>query len=270
MTIERASDNPFPSILIEESTEPTAPPAGQQRLYVDSTTHLLKATNSSGTDRTIEGIAAGAITSSGLTMATARLLGRTTASTGAVEEITVGTGLTLSAGSLVATGSSGVSAGTSFPGGPSTGDLFWRTDLKLLCTYDGTRWVTVQEYAISAVGESLQPMTVVGAISALPVDNTYDLYVTRILASLFINGTNNGSNYWTLTGNKVATNNSSTSLGTVNTSADAGSTWLPKTITVNAVVVKGTYPLIRLNMSTTGSPSGLYFTSVTLYRLVVT
>lgn len=36
----------------------------------------------------------------GLTMATARLLGRTTASTGAAEEITVGTGLTLSAGSL--------------------------------------------------------------------------------------------------------------------------------------------------------------------------
>jgi len=48
-------------------------------------------------------VAGGAITTSGLTMATARLLGRTTASTGAVEEITVGAGLTLSAGSLVAT-----------------------------------------------------------------------------------------------------------------------------------------------------------------------
>jgi len=46
---------------------------------------------------------AGAITSSGLTMATARLLGRTTASAGAPEEITVGTGLSLSAGTLSAT-----------------------------------------------------------------------------------------------------------------------------------------------------------------------
>lgn len=43
---------------------------------------------------------AGAITSSGLTMATARLLGRTTASTGAVEEITVGAGLSFAAGAL--------------------------------------------------------------------------------------------------------------------------------------------------------------------------
>lgn len=50
-------------------------------------------------------VMAGAATSSGLTMATARLLGRSTASTGAIEEITVGTGLSLSAGTLTATGS---------------------------------------------------------------------------------------------------------------------------------------------------------------------
>jgi len=43
---------------------------------------------------------AGAITSSGLTMATGKLLGRTTASTGAVQEITAGAGLSLSAGQL--------------------------------------------------------------------------------------------------------------------------------------------------------------------------
>jgi hypothetical protein len=51
------------------------------------------------------GVDDGAITSSGLTMATARLLGRTTASSGAVEEITVGSGLSLVNGELLATGS---------------------------------------------------------------------------------------------------------------------------------------------------------------------
>lgn len=44
----------------------------------------------------------GAVTNTGITMTTARLLGRTTASTGAIEEITVGSGLTLSAGTLTA------------------------------------------------------------------------------------------------------------------------------------------------------------------------
>lgn len=48
-------------------------------------------------------VRAGAVTTSGLTQNTSRILGRTTASVGAIEEITVGTGLSLSAGSLSAT-----------------------------------------------------------------------------------------------------------------------------------------------------------------------
>lgn len=43
---------------------------------------------------------AGAITTSGLTQITARILGRTTASTGAIEELTAGAALSLAAGSL--------------------------------------------------------------------------------------------------------------------------------------------------------------------------
>jgi hypothetical protein len=49
----------------------------------------------------------GAITTSGLTQATARILGRTSVSTGAIEEIQIGSGLSLSAGELSATGGSG-------------------------------------------------------------------------------------------------------------------------------------------------------------------
>lgn len=49
----------------------------------------------------------GAITSSDFTMATARLLGRTTASTGDIEEISVGSGLTLSGGVLDTASSGG-------------------------------------------------------------------------------------------------------------------------------------------------------------------
>jgi hypothetical protein len=54
MANTKGSNNPFPSILVVEGTEPTAPSAGQQRLYIDSTTHKLKRTDSSGTDVTIE------------------------------------------------------------------------------------------------------------------------------------------------------------------------------------------------------------------------
>jgi phage-related tail fiber protein len=44
----------------------------------------------------------GSVTATGLTMTTARLLGRSTAGTGAIQEITVGSGLSLSGGTLSA------------------------------------------------------------------------------------------------------------------------------------------------------------------------
>lgn len=47
--------------------------------------------------------ASGAVTASNITMSTARILGRSTALTGAIEEIAIGTGLLLSAGTLSAT-----------------------------------------------------------------------------------------------------------------------------------------------------------------------
>jgi len=73
--------------------------------------------------------ASGAVGSSGLTMNTARMLGRTTASAGAIEEITIGSGLSLSAGTLSSTASggtvtsvaaSGGTTGLSFTGSPIT------------------------------------------------------------------------------------------------------------------------------------------------------
>lgn len=69
-------------------------------------------------------VAPGAITTSGLTMATARLLGRTTASTGAVEEISVGSGLTLSAGTLSAAAAALTVGSTTIASGTNTRVLY--------------------------------------------------------------------------------------------------------------------------------------------------
>lgn len=73
--------------------------------------YLNAATTSTLQERTpaqvksdIGAASSGVVTASGLTMATARLLGRSTAAVGAIEEITVGAGLTLSGGSLTASG----------------------------------------------------------------------------------------------------------------------------------------------------------------------
>ena len=78
-----------------------------ERLLLNATDNLANLSNTATARSNIGAAASGAIGSSGLTMATARLLGRTTASTGAPEEITVGSGLSLSAGTLTATGGGG-------------------------------------------------------------------------------------------------------------------------------------------------------------------
>ncbi len=65
----------------------------------------------------------GAYTAAGATMATARILGRTTAGSGAAEEISIGTGLSLSAGVLSSTSSGGGTWGS------ITGTLSSQTDL---------------------------------------------------------------------------------------------------------------------------------------------
>jgi hypothetical protein len=70
---------------------------------------VLTAADAAAGRSALSAAASGAIGSSGLTMATARLLGRTTASTGAPEEIAVGSGLSLSGGTLTATGGGGSS-----------------------------------------------------------------------------------------------------------------------------------------------------------------
>ena len=45
----KASDNPFPSILIDEEVDPAAPAAGHKRLFIDSADHKLKTIDSSST-----------------------------------------------------------------------------------------------------------------------------------------------------------------------------------------------------------------------------
>lgn len=78
----------------------------------DLTSGMVKVTSTSGrgvlstATAGTDYVAPGAITTSGLTTVTGKLLGRSTASTGAVEAITLGTGLTLTSGTLTATASS--------------------------------------------------------------------------------------------------------------------------------------------------------------------
>jgi hypothetical protein len=121
------SDNDSPSLLFtEQGSTPTTPAASHQRLFIRTSDHVLCYVNSSGTVTPVGSAASGSITASGYTQNTAKLLGRTTGSSGAIEEISVGSGLTLSAGSLTASGggSGAVLGAVSYSSGADTS---WKT-----------------------------------------------------------------------------------------------------------------------------------------------
>lgn len=89
----------------------------------------------------------------------------------------------------------GLAAGTSFPGSPSSGDVFYRTDRNIEYFYDGTRWLSTATYSIG---------TTAGAASATfshllanPWAGTYDIYVEKLVYLFVITSATTGSNYFT-------------------------------------------------------------------------
>jgi hypothetical protein len=198
---------------------------------------------SAGTDY----VAPGAYTASGLTMATARILGRTTASTGAAEEISVGTGLTLATGSLInaapdqvvsLTGAGTTSISGTYPSFTITSnDAFVGT----VTSVGGTG--TVNGITLTGTVTSSGSLTLGGTLSGVSL-------TTQVSGTLPIaNGGTNGTAAPTAggvaygTGTAYAVNSAGTS-GQVLTSAGAGApTWTtPTTGTVTSVT--GTAPVV--------------------------
>lgn len=102
----------------------------------DASTTAMKAT--------LGAASSGAVTASGITMTTARVLGRTTASTGAIEELTLANLVSFLAGNTVPVGTIIDFAGTTAPTGylacPTSATNISRTTYADLFAAIGTTW----------------------------------------------------------------------------------------------------------------------------------
>ena len=97
----------------------------------------------------------------------------------------------------------GLPSGTSFPGSPTTNYLFYRTDLGLVCYYDGTRWLTTTEYTAENfsgnTNSTLFDFAASDSFSFLWRFRTqYAPYFTRVAVTTRVATTNNGTNFWTI------------------------------------------------------------------------
>jgi hypothetical protein len=160
-------------------------------------------------------------------------------------------------------------SGTSFPGSKATGDRYWRTDLGLLFYWDGTRWVTVNEYSTSGVTETLAP-TATNTLTRMAALTDFDIYATVWDVSTFVVTTNNGTSFWTIEAVKTSTANADTNMTTGNTSADAANTWTRHKLTVNTAIVSAANPTIGLHATKTSAPGQLFYSATLRFRIIGT
>lgn len=130
--------------------------------------------------------------------------------------------------------------GTSFPGSPATGDIFYRTDRNIEYVYDGTRWLSTQLFVLSFAPESgvINGITAGGVPQRAgnPWWNIYDIYVeTGQVTTILTNGTT-ASNYFTLqfqTGDGASVSSFGSSLST---QSDTQNARTGHRVTINSVV----------------------------------
>lgn len=225
----KASDNAFPSVLVTEGTEPSAPAAGKQRLYIDSTSHHLSRTDSSGTEVDLETNQAGSIAS-----------------------------------------------GTSFPVGPADGDLYYRTDLDLLCRYrsTGTRWVSATLYddAIGAGTTAVLPLTgtTTGNRVAIPFAGSLGLWLEEFWATFYVagGGTALGASHkWVCT---LVSQPAASTLQTLNIDSGSSAAWRNSGALSIAAASATTEFEWEVTSTKTGTPGNLYILPRIRYRLILT
>lgn len=150
----RADANSALQALVSNNSGATAPATTFAYMWwADTTAGILKQRNAANsawidvltlsTGRPTGAVAAGPVTASGLTQTTARILGRTTAATGAVEEISIGAGLTLAGGALSASGKALVQIQTFQTGALASGSSVWPDDNTIPQISEGDQFMSL-------------------------------------------------------------------------------------------------------------------------------
>ena len=169
--------------------------------------------------------------------------------------------------------------GTAFPGSPLTNDRFFRTDRGIEYYYDGTRWVSINEYAITLGGFTYNASNVLSvtntnvfiapspSANGTPAGGATQVWVTKCVHSFNIGATNDASNRWNIVlGTRVAETIASLDTGTP---VDYPTGWNRVEATVGSVWTVATDVFWIYGATKIASASNLQLnTPVIHYRLI--
>lgn len=152
--------------------------------------------------------------------------------------------------------------GVAFPSNPIVNDVFLRTDLGLLCFYDGTRWLTVSEYtaAFSNFDNTSGVFTITSFGGLMPAPE-YSVSITKFDIRSTVTSLNNGSNYWTI--NLIADGATIVSHST----AANGLASVVQRASPNSIISPVDY--LTWQAVKVGSPGTMYIGVTCRYRLII-
>lgn len=164
--------------------------------------------------------------------------------------------------------------GTSFPGSPSTGDRYYRTDLRRWGYYDGTRWLSEEvelgmaTYRNSGSGTG-QPYPQSGSHEALACSllGDYAFMVTRWAMSWYT-GTWAAGNYWTFTLRRLDNSMGVATLATIQTNGGGWAKLEATSFSNNPLNAADVW--LQVYLTPTGTPGDVYVITAVKGRWVLT
>jgi hypothetical protein len=260
MATQNAETFPFEKLHLARGTAPATPDAGELVVYADDADGLVKQKDEDGTVTPLGGDEGGASAAEDVSITDAGDYFSSTDVEGALQEV----------GAAVAAAGSGP-AGTSFPGSPSVGERFWRTDLGLEFYYDGTRWLSVDLHEVRLIPDSALPLTsTVAARAGVPILVGADIWLVKTQTNLYVYGGGSalsGSHKWVGT---LLKSPAGTTLDTVTIDSGASAVFRQSTATAIDALLGSTNFEVDMAWTKTGTPGPLLpFTAIS-YRHVAT
>lgn len=161
-----------------------------------------------------------------------------------------------------------IGAGTSFPGSPLTSDRYFRTDRGLHYYYDGTRWLTVNEYEMGiGWAEAAAALSATTTVARWPVRQDYGIYLTRWNVVTFQTNGTPASNNMTVVLARVNASNTANTIASFVTSSDTASNWVNHDQTINDVLDSSARSL-RVVATEAGTVTGFIVAETVAYRLI--
>jgi hypothetical protein len=167
-------------------------------------------------------------------------------------------------------GAEPAASGTAFPASPAAGQHFFRSDLQWLCVYDGTRWLTSNEFSATYTNTAVTASNT-AAFHLLPPG--YTPLFTRLRVTTYVATTNNASNYWEihLRSTNLASSDA-TLVGTATntgTTPDTANTYYDRTQTPGYIALGSNTHHLDVRFIKTNTPGTLVAYLTVFYRLIV-